>query len=400
MRYSYMAREAGGGEVEGYVDAASEQDALRKLTRDGLDVLRLDAEDRRARAGGSASKPANTSQLTPAFRELSTLLAGGVSLVDAVSAVGASAANPRVALVFEGVEQRLRDGSRFSDALRKEAPSLPPAVIVLIEAGEASGDIAGAAQAAVDSLATQAQLRGEIVNALIYPAILATAGLGAVTFILAVVVPRFATALSDRIEELPAVSRAMFALSTVINENGLVIVGAVALLGVGVWRFFASAAMRARVYDGLLYVPLARDWLISAEAARWSSLMAALATRKVAILDALSLARSGMASGRIKRQLRQVERAVRRGQPLGESLRTYTLMPAALANLASAGEASGDLGGALTAAAEMYREHVRNAAKRFLTILEPATILLISLFVALIAVAMVSAITSVNQVTL
>lgn len=399
MRFTYVGMETGGGAVEGFVEADSEQAALRKLAADGLVISQLEAVSRSSSKARRARR-ASLNQLAEAFQELSTTLDGGVKLNEAVAGVAASSPHKPVQATFANIQARLRDGAAFSAALEEEAPEVPRAMVVLIRAGEASGDMSGAMRGVVESLQTQSALRREVINALIYPALLSVAGLCAVLFILMTVVPRFARALGDRVEELPTLSRVMFGMSEALTGNVVIVFVVAIALAAGIVQLARSRALRQRLFDAALSLPVAGTWLSASEAARWSALMAALAARKVPLLDALELSRQSLTSARFQRQLRLVERAVRRGQALGRSLADLTMFPRSLANLASAGESAGDLSAAMAAAARMYEAQVKTHSKRFLTLLEPLMILLISIFVALIAVAMVSAISSVNQTPL
>ena len=396
MRYAYTARDSGGSDVEGFVDAVGEQAAVRKLAGDGLHVVDLKPADPAA-ARAKKARPIAAERLEQPLSELSILLGGGVHAFTACESVARTAENAAAAHCFQMIADRLRIGENFADAFAAAAPSAPPAVKAIIRAGDASGAIAGAVKEAAETLAFQGGLRREIVSALIYPMILLSAGIAAAAFMTMTVIPRFAATIGDRVETRPAFTQAVFATSLWMKDNAsIVVVGAgtaVALLG----QAFRSKSFRAAAADFAVSAPVLKNFMLSFESARWAGLFAAMVGRRTPLLEAMSIARDGFASGRLQRQMLQAERAVRRGESIASALQAHTSMPATLINLVSAGESSGDLAGAARSAALVFQDRARTLGRRLAALIEPATVLIIGAFIGTLAVTMLTAITGVTS---
>jgi len=396
MRYAYLARDAGGTQVEGFVDAANEQAAVRHLAADGVRVIDLRPADPAA-AKRRRVRPISAGGLEQPLSELSILLGGGVHVHTACESVARTASNQAAQNAFQDVADRVRIGENFADAFAAAAPGAPAAVKAIIRAGDASGALAPAVKEAADSLAFQGSLGREIVSALIYPTILLLAGIGSTIFMTMTVIPRFASSIGERVENLPAFTQWVFGVSLWMNANATIMAligGAiVALISQGV----RSPQVRAAAADLAVSVPVLRGFMLAFESARWSGLFAAMIDRRTPLLEAMSIARDGFASGRLQRQMLNAERAVRRGESIAKALQTNTSLPPTLINLINAGETSGDLAGAARSAATVFQERARTLGRRMAALIEPATVLIIGAFIGTLAVTMLTAISSVTS---
>ncbi len=390
MRYSYMAKDGGGAVLEGFVEAGSEQQAVRRLAADGLRVVELKSLDKKAKTAKASDIRA--AGLEQPLGELAILLGGGVTAYDACESVARTAASPAAARCFTNLAERLRIGEGFADAFAAAAPEAPAAVKAIIKAGDASGALGPAVKEAAETLSFQGALTRDLVSALIYPAILFLSGLGAAFFMTTMVIPQFASSLGARVNQLPPFTQSVFAASIWLKANlpsVTIATGAIAaLLG----QALRSPAWRGALVDSMLSVPVLRGFLLSFESARWSGLFAAMISRRTPLLEAFAIARDGFISGRLTRQMLQAERAVRRGEAIAAALAAHTSLPPTLINLIAAGEASGDLAGAARSAAAVFQERARTTGKRVAALAEPLAVLLIGGFIGTLAVTLLTAI--------
>lgn len=392
MRFSYVAKDGSGALLEGFVEAGSEQAAVRRLAADGVRVLELKALDGEQKKRARAAAKIGAAGLEQPLSELAILLGGGVNAYAACESVARTAAAPAAAACFTEIAERLRTGESFADAFAAAAPAAPAAVKAIVRAGDASGALGPAVKEAAETLAFQGALRRDLVSALIYPLILFVAGLGAAVFMTTNVIPRFAESLGDRVASLPAFTQGVFKTSLWLQDNfalvALVAGGAGALLA----QTLRVKELRGALIDAALALPVLRGFLLAFESARWSGLFAAMISRRTPLLEAMAIARDGFASARLSRQMLQAERAVRRGEAIAAALQTYTSLPPTLVNLVAAGEASGDLGGAARSAAIVFQDRARTLGKRVAALAEPLAVLLIGGFIGTLAVTLLTAI--------
>lgn len=397
-RYNYKAVNAERAVLDGSLDAGDERQAARQLEKRGLTVLALALESGHKRIPGQASRRRLRAQdMVVAFHELATMLQSGVALADAVAAQVRGSHHPRLLEAFERVGNGLRRGQAFSDTLTELELPLPSYFLTLVRAGEQAGMLAQALSDGVTQLEYDLQVKGEIRQALTYPAVLVTAGIGAVLMMFTFVVPKFASLLS-RGADLPWLAWVVLNGGMFARDNFMWLLLGLAVIGIGIWRSMSTPAKRAHWHERLERLPVVGPWRVESETASWASVLATLLGNKVALLNALELAQSGVHSPRRRNQLQEVTRNVRGGTPLADALEAQAALTPTGYNLIRVGERSGELPAMLRSLARLCANSGRTRMKQFLTLLEPIAILVIGSVIGLIMIGIILAITSANDI--
>ncbi|WP_298579438.1 type II secretion system F family protein [uncultured Luteimonas sp.] len=400
QRYSYRAMNADGVALDGEVVAASEREAARAIEQRGLVVLALKAGGAGAaspRMPGGRRARLRAQDVILALQELSTLLTAGVGLADAVAAQARSSPHPRLREAFDGIAAALRQGQPFSQALAAAGLPMPRYVDTLVRSGEKAGLLARALGDAASQMDYDRTVRGEMRQALTYPAVLVLAGVGAVLMMFTYVVPKFAVLLK-RAQDLPWLASAVLNTGMFAREHFWLLAGGVAAAGVlAAWALRRPGA-GAQMLEMLERVPVLGVWRVEGEVAAWARVLATLLGNRVPMLDALGLAADSVNSPRRRARLDEATRAVRGGSTLADALEEQATLSATGYNLVRVGERSGELPAMLSSLAKLYQESGRARMKQFLSLLEPIAILLIGGVIGLIMTGIILAITSANDI--
>lgn len=398
--FSYRAVAAQGDTRQGVVVAEDEAAALRQLVQQGLMPISVTA------VGGVGALPIAAGRLSAVtaadrislIQELSTLLAAGISLSEALPSLVQAYAAHELGAALAVVDREVRAGERFSVALTRAALGLPAYVVALAEAGEAGGDLAGALRDAATQMELERRVGQELRNALVYPAVLVLAGVLAVLVIFVGVVPRFAGLLKSSRAEVPEVSR-------VVIESGLFVKQHLLEFGVGSLGLVLLAAMllsrpalRASLLDALSRAPVLGPWLMRLEIGRWTTVLGQLLANRVPIIDALKLSTGALRLTRLRDDLAAAPRELESGRALSEVLGGLAWFPPTRLNLVRVGERSGELPRMLAMLGGIESEAARTLQKRALALIEPLAILIIGAIIGFIMVAVMLAITSLNTV--
>lgn len=392
-RYHYQALNPEGISLEGVLRADNERDAARQLERRGLSVVEVRSGEAGARTRAGRLRHAD---VILALQELATMLTSGVSIADAVGSQALGAHHPRIVAAFAGMSRDLQRGLAFSATLAKSGLPLPEYVVQLAKAGELTGELGRALRDAGAQMEYEQQLRNEMRNALIYPAVLVFAGIAAVAIMFVFVVPKFASLL-DQANDLPLLAWLVLAVGTWTRENFWLLLVVVAVLGIAAVWALRKPELRAATMDRLSRWPVVGPWLVEADTARWAKVLGALLGNKVPLMRGLELAQAGLQLPQRRARMGEVTRAVRGGASLADALEDHDALTATGYNLVRVGERSGKIAAMLDSLARLYEEAGRNRMKRVLILLEPIAILIIGSVIGTIILGVILAITSAND---
>ncbi len=398
MKFQFRALRPDGRELVGQIESASIRSAHRDLIRRGIQPMTIAPEMVRRAKTARSKRKARRSDYIYVVKELHALIAGGVPMAEAVSALVNATENPVLVSAYADLNARLRRGEKFSIAFRGCFPNYPIYIHRIIEAGELSGRLAQGLADAASELEHEARIETEMRNALVYPGFLIGFGVLAILFIFLVVVPRFAAMFRGRYNEIPLLSYVVIVGGMWFHDHLLLSFALLAAAAITVVYAFRDPEMRTRAREAAARLPFLNAWMIEVETARWAAVLARLMENRVPLLQSLELARTVMRSRDIQQRLVQVERAVRAGNAFAKGLEEYRFLPATALTLVRVGERSGNLAEMMRSIASIYEDIVRNRTKAFLTLVEPVAIVLIGGIIALVAVAIFLAITSINKV--
>src|ERR1700761_3887926 len=203
--FAYQGTGLDGQKRTGELEAPSRSEALRKLAKDRIQPLSLvakaDMVQTKGKPGRAAATPTRAGsapgqvslargQVIQFTDELSDFLSSGLQLEPALQLMERREKKSAIKDVSAYLREKVRDGTAFSEALRTASPSFDELYCNLVAASEASGALAPRLQRQAKHLVDMQDLRTRVALALIYPAVLVLAGIGAVVVFMTVLVPQ------------------------------------------------------------------------------------------------------------------------------------------------------------------------------------------------------------------
>ncbi len=391
----------------GSILAHSEVEALGLLREQGLRPISLKAPnntpagDARITAVSSHSNRIKGGRITAqeqvlVMRELATLLRAGITLIDAVTSLAASRPNTRMGAALHAMTRTLNAGGTFVDALDASKIKFPVYVSQLAQTGEVTGKLASCLQDAAKQMEYEANTRKELINALLYPAVLVVAGIAAVLIIFIFVVPKFATLIQgSRAAKVPDISLWVINAGVFFKANWVAFVIGLVILCVLLAMSLKDEEARTTWLARLSRLPLIGPVLIEGELGRWATMLGILLTNRVPILTALELAGSGLRFANQRRLMDLVSREVRGGATLADTLAKYRALNPTGLNLIRVGEKSGELAAMTVTLGELFSDAGRTRLQRLTTLIGPVAILLITVCIGFLMAAVMLAVTSI-----
>ncbi len=239
-QFTYRARNAQGGLVEGVLDCPDRAVAIRQIESQHCIPIRIDVVDTAKPKGTKTDSPAPVHRklrllaspeiATPAqnlkiphnqllifTEQLANLLQAGMTLDEGLSVLDKRLKHPRVHQMTHRLHQSLVDGRSFSQALSEMPRIFPPLYVNLVAAGEASGALPQILLRLVKHLMQAKDLRDRVQQALIYPAFLALAGAILVTIFITFMVPQLSGFMAQTGGALPLPTRILLQIHHAIT---------------------------------------------------------------------------------------------------------------------------------------------------------------------------------------
>lgn len=380
MRFRVTTLDGGQGVATLELDALDEADAQRQAVARGLRVLAVRA------ARWSRIRGARLSLVTFS-NELVALLEAGLSLVEAIDALTEKERDESVRHVLEGVRRRLYEGQSFSAALAELPGSFPALYVATVRASERTGAIAEALRRFVAYQQQIDLLRKRLVNASIYPAVLLAAGTLVMLFLVAYVVPRFASVYEDVGAELPMASRLLMEWGRLIEANGAAVLAAVIASGAAIGWGVTRPGLRAALGRQLARIPTVGRRIELYQLARLYRTVGMLLRGGLPVVTAFEMTR-GLLAPAARPRLAAATRAVREGRSLTESLAAVSLTTPVAERMLRVGERSGEMGQMMERIAAFYDEELSRFVDVATRLIEPIMMAAIGLVIGLIVVLM------------
>lgn len=401
--YDYLAVDAGGKERRGALNAASEAAARDALSAKQLLPLTLSASDSAAAAAPAGralfAKTLSAKELTLFTRQLATLVAVS-PLEESLRSIAAQAEKAHVRQIVGNVHQGVVEGRRLAGALAAERKSFPPLYRAMVAAGEGSGAMSEILDRLAALLERQAEVRGKIVTALVYPAMLAIVAALIIIAMMTFVIPKVVAQFDTMGQALPLLTRIVIAVSHFMTEWGWLALLVIIAGGLLFLRALGNEPFRLKFDRWLLGLPLFGRLIREVNAARLARTLSTMVANGMPLLDGLAITARTVRNRAVRGAVLDIVETVNEGGSLSGALRKSGLFPPLLVHMTASGEQSGRLDTMLARAADYLEREFDAFTTAALGLLEPAIIVVMGGLVALIVLSILLPIMQLNTLAI
>jgi type IV pilus assembly protein PilC len=382
--FAWEGRDKRGARIKGKSLAPDEQTLRAELRRQGVAPSKI-RKQRQGVKGGSI-KPGDIAVFS---RQLATMLAAGIPLVQAFEIVGAGHEKPTMQKLILDVKADVEGGTSLHEALGKHPLYFDDLFVNLVEAGEQ----AGALESLLDKIATYKEkteaLKKKVKKALFYPAAVLVVAVIVTVVLLVFVIPQFEALYKGFGADLPAFTQFVIHVSQIVQHDGLFI-GAV--IGGTVWAFFyfkkRSRAMREFLDRLILKFPIIGPILNKAAIARYARTLSTMFAAGVPLVEALESVAGATGNIVYENAVNKMRDEVSTGQRLQRAMENTGLFPNMVNQMIAVGEESGSLDEMSGKVATFYEAEVDNAVDAMSSLLEPLIMLVLGVLVGGLVIAM------------
>ena len=393
--FAYTALSKDGRRTSGTVSAESRASALAQMSRQGLHPVRIDeATDSAAVKKAKTAAPVKTGKVSQKAiesftRELANLLAGGVPLSRSLQLLRREASNPAAKQLWSDIHDDVVGGTSLADALAKWPRAFSSVYVAMVRAGEAGGFLEVVLGQIAEFRTREADLKGKVKSAMIYPIILGILAIAVVVFLLTFFIPRFSGIFKQFGGNLPGLTMAIIAASNVLKQYGLYVAAAVVGLIVLVKRGMSTQAGKRRLEVTLLATPMLGKVIAHFALVRFARMLGTLVGAGVPLIASLRVAREAIGNQTLADTVQHAIEQVQRGSSLSKSLAdSPSLFPASVVEMVAVAEETGRLDKELIRMASTYEADLDRQLRMLVAIAEPLMLFIMAGVIGTIVVGM------------
>ncbi len=386
--FLYKAKSRAAETVDGRISAANREEALEKIHRMNLIPVSIREAVGGEGGGGTRNLRVRASDLFLFSRQLVRLLRAGMPLLRALEVLAAQTKSAALRKVIRRLADAVRGGSSFSEGLAAFPRIFSPLYVTMVAAGEESGNLKEALADITRHQRRQAEIRGRLRMAVVYPVLMLAFGVGTVVFILTYVMPKITGLFENFRQALPWSTRLVMRVSDGLLHGWPVILAVAAGLVVLTGRFLRSPVGRRILHRWQIRTPVLGPLWMKVETARFCRTLEMLLRSGIPIVRAIQIAMPILGNDVLRRSLDRCHRQLIAGGSFGKSLQAEGLFPPLMGHLISVGEESGTIAETLGDVASAFEEETGEWIKVLTTLMEPLMIVLVGGVVGFVVVAM------------
>lgn len=408
-QFHYQATTPQGQIIEGVMEAGEERTVVARLHDQGYLPLRIGLPGQ-VKAKATFSRLAlpelsfrgkvRQRDLLVLTQELATLISSGLPLDRALSVLNGLTVKEELKKAVSQILRAVQQGKSLAEALAEYPKIFPPLYINMVKAGEVGGFLETALQRLAEYMDRSQQVQDEIKSALTYPLLLSFTGGASIIILLTYVLPKFSSIFGDLGQALPTSTRVLLGISEGLRSYWWLLL----MIGIGVWlgirQYLATPQGRLLWDRWRLRMWLMGQLITKMEVGRFARTLGTLLKSGVPLLQALEVVQDIVGNEMVSRALKDVRVGVREGQGISGPLGRSGVFPTLALQMVSVGEETGRLDEMLMRVAEYYERDTFMQVKRLTSLLEPVLILVMGLAVGFVVISMLSAVFSINNVSI
>jgi type IV pilus assembly protein PilC len=383
--FNWEGMDKRGNRVKGKSVAPDEKALRADLRRQGIAASRVRKQSTAFKSGGKV----NPQDIAVFSRQLATMLAAGIPLVQGLEIVGNGHDKPAMQKLILTIKADIEGGTSLHEALGKHPLYFDDLYVNLVEAGEQ----AGALESLLDKVATYKEkteaLKKKVKKALFYPTAVLVVAIIVTIILLVFVIPQFEALFKGFGADLPAFTQMVINMSKFVQTKGWFL--AIVAGGAGYTFIYfkkRSKKMREVLDRAILRFPIIGPILNKAAIARYARTLSTMFAAGVPLVEALESVAGATGNIVYENAVMQMRDEVSTGQRLQRAMENVGLFPNMVIQMIAVGEESGSLDEMSGKVATFYEAEVDNAVDAMSSLLEPLIMAILGVLVGGLVIAM------------
>lgn len=386
--FTWVGTDRRGARVRGETRSNSMALVKAQLRQQGITPQRV---RRKAKSlfGGKRKKKITAGDIAIFSRQMATMMASGVPLVQSFEIIGRGHENPAMAELILAVKADVESGNPLARALGRHPRHFDDLYCSLVNAGESAGIL----DSLLDKIATYKEkteaLKSKIRKAMFYPIAVIVVAFIVTTILMLFVIPQFQEMFSGFGADLPAMTLMVIALSQFFQDYWWAVFGGI---GAAIAGFVQARRRSAAFRDALdrlsLRLPIFGDILDKAALARFARTLSTMFAAGVPLVEAMGTVAGAAGNVVYEEAILRIRDDISTGSPLNQSMQQTSLFPNMVVQMVAIGEEAGSVDSMLAKVADFYEQEVDDAVDGLSSLLEPIIMAFLGVVIGGLVVAM------------
>ncbi len=387
--FEYKAKTTDGQTIAGGVEAASEEKAIQTLEDRGLILLSI---SQRAKSGVfeltvfTRIKPKD---VVVFFRQLSVLVSATIPIVQSLRVLLKQTTDRQLQRIVSEIADDVEGGMRLSQACERHSKVFSEFYVNMIRSGETSGHLDDVLNYLADQREKDYDLMSKVKGAMIYPAFIISALILVGILVMAFVIPKLTSVLTDAGGELPGTTKALIATSHFFAGYWWAILLALLCIPVVIRAVMKTSGGKKAIDTALIKLPVFGPLFQKIYLIRLTRSLSTLVRGGVPLPKALALTADIVGNSVYKSLVQETVKEVEDGNPIASVFLRSNDIPPMLSNMLSVGEQTGRIDVILEKITAFYARELENAVGNLVSLIEPLIIMIMGVAVGLMVAAVI-----------
>jgi len=389
--YEYTVHDSKGKVTNGAIESDSREDAATSLMDRGLTPVSI-IEHKKS----NVFQKIKNFTLIPSgekvlfAEELATLINAGVPIDQALGILESQTSNKKLKDTISHLSRDVQGGLSLSSSLAKYPDVFSTVFVNMTKAGEVGGTLDEALTNLAEQLAKDHELVAKIRGAMIYPAVILVAMIGAMIYMMLTIIPQLAIMFEDLGGKLPITTQSLIFISQALTKYGIFTFAIIAFI-VFAYRYALKHYyyFRLFIHKIILKTPVFGRLTKKVNIARFARTLGSLLGSGVNVPESLSIVAESTKNLVFKEAIEKTAEKVQNGTTIAENLKVFPIFPTLVPQMIAVGEETGALDTILKKIATFYDREVNNITNNLTVLLEPMIMIVIGVMVGYMIISII-----------
>lgn len=386
--FKYKAISKSGEKIENVYTANTKEDVLVMMKSNNYYPLKIEEIVESTKIDSKLFVRVTTKDIAIFCRQFYTMLNAGATISMCLNILGQQITNKKLKDSVISVDEHVRKGLTFSEALKKQGNVFPDLFVNMVNSGEVSGTLDTIIKRMAEHYEKESKINNKVKGAMVYPTILGIISIMVIIGMLTFVMPIFVGMFKDNGVVLPLPTKMLLGASSFLKTFWylfIVIVGGIAFILNYYFKTENGQVFSSRVK---LTLPILKNINEKIIVSRFTRTLSTVLASGVNLIQALEVVSKVLGNKIIENKVMEVREQMMKGGVLSEPLTKAGFFPPMLCSMIKIGEESGSLDEILDKTADFYDDELDTAIQQFTSILEPLMILFMGVVIGFMVISM------------